>query len=276
MVPVKETNDTYNIFKDYSVNRSRSLKKIPLLSISLSIGSYEELVQNIIETARLGLSDYVCLANVHTLVEAHKDSRFAADINQAYIVSPDGKPLTWAMKMLHGIKLERVAGMDLLPDLLYKAAIHKLPVYFYGGKETMLKKTLQYVHKHYPDLTIAGSYSPPFRKLTALETDQAVEKINNSGALLVLVVLGCPKQEKWMASMKGRVHELMVGVGGALPVMIGSQTRAPVWMQDKGLEWVFRLIQEPIRLFRRYLVTNTTFIYLLTREYVLTKLFKKR
>jgi len=138
----------------------------------------------------------------------------------------------------------------------------------------LLDKTLAYLRKQYPSLPIAGSYSPPFRKLTAPEDEAVVEQINKSGAQLVFVVLGCPKQEKWMAGMKGRINAAMVGIGGALPVLVGIHRRAPGWMQYAGLEWVYRLTQEPIRLFRRYSVTNSLFLYILIKEYLRVKLGK--
>ena len=149
-----------------------------------------------------------------------------------------------------------------------------MPVYFYGGTRQLLDKTLEYIAEHYPNLVVAGSFSPPFRKLTTKEDDLIIEDINNSGAHLVFVVLGCPKQEKWMASMKGRVNAMMVGIGGALSVMIGNQKRAPGWMQNAGLEWMFRFLQEPVRLFKRYSYTNSIFLYLLVKEYFWIKFFK--
>ena len=119
---------------------------------------------------------------------------------------------------------------------------------------------------------VAGLYIPPFINMNDLEEKKIAEKINSSGAALVFVVLGCPKQEKWMASMKGRVNAVMVGVGGALPVMIGDQRRAPRWMQKNGLEWFYRMVQEPGRLFKRYAVTNSFFLYLLAKAYLRKKM----
>ena len=130
------------------------------------------------------------------------------------------------------------------------------------------RRTRAYLDDNYPDLSIKGLYSPPFRALTPEEETRTIEKINASGAKLVFVVLGCPKQEQWMASMAGKVNAVMIGIGGALPVLIGIQKRAPKWMQNAGLEWLFRLVQEPKRLFKRYAVTNSVFLYLLSRELV--------
>jgi N-acetylglucosaminyldiphosphoundecaprenol N-acetyl-beta-D-mannosaminyltransferase len=184
------------------------------------------------------------------------------------MVTPDGMPLAVGMKLIYGLKQDRVAGMDLLPDLLKKSEEHRIPVFFYGGTPEMLKRTTSYCSVHYPELNIAGMYSPPFRSLSASENEGVVNEINQSGARFVFVALGCPKQEKWMALMKGRIQATMIGIGGALPVLVGMQKRAPVWMQALCLEWLYRLMQEPKRLFKRYAVTNTTFLFLLARTWI--------
>ncbi len=219
-------------------------------------------------------SQYICVANVHMIVEAHNDPSFAKILQSANLVTPDGMPVTWAMKLLYGLKQDRVAGMDLLPDLLIRAADVHLPIFFYGGTLEMLDQTRKHMAEHFPGVNIAGTYSPPFRKLTAEEDEDIVRQINDSGAGMVFVALGCPKQEKWMSSMKGRIHAEMIGIGGALLVMIGMQKRAPRWMQQNGLEWLYRFSQEPKRLFRRYAITNTKFIFLLTKAIIKRKKFK--
>jgi N-acetylglucosaminyldiphosphoundecaprenol N-acetyl-beta-D-mannosaminyltransferase len=251
------------------------MKKNKLFSISVSNGRYEDFVQSIATKAAINESDYACVANVHMLAEAYKNSSFAQTVNNAAIVTPDGKPLIWALRLLHGIKQERVAGMDLLPVLLKTATEKKLSVFFYGGSESMLSKTQQYLAQNYPGLHIAGMHSPPFRKLTFEEEYIVIEKINNSATNLVFVILGCPKQEQWMASMKGRISTFMIGVGGALPVLIGMQRRAPEWMQSGGLEWLYRLSQEPRRLSKRYAVTNSLFLFLFLKAYLRKKVFHR-
>lgn len=247
------------------------MDKLNIVSIPISTGRYTDFIRNMVTAASAGKSEYACVANVHMLVEAHKNRRFAEVVKEAVYVTPDGKPISWAMRLLHGIKQERVAGMTLLPDLLKAAEDAGLSVFFYGGTEAMLQKTEAHINQNFPALAVAGMHSPPFRTLTALEEKKVAEKINASGASLVFAVLGCPKQEKWMASMKGRVNAVMVGVGGALPVMIGEQKRAPYWMQKAGLEWFFRMSQEPGRLFKRYAVTNSLFVYLLLKAYLKKK-----
>ncbi len=243
------------------------MTKLDLLSISVSTGMYAEFVHTIIDTAKTRHSDYVCVANVHMLMEAQKDIAFGNIVRNANIITPDGKPLTWALRMLEGVAQDRVAGMDLLPDLLYLAETENVPVFFYGSEPSVLDKARAFLNEKYP-LLVINSYSPPFRKLTEQEDEEVVARINDSGAQMVFVILGCPKQEKWMASMKGKINAVMIGVGGALPVMIGIQKRAPVWMQNIGLEWYYRLMQEPSRLFKRYAVTNSLFLYLLAKAFL--------
>lgn len=247
------------------------MEKTPLLSLNISTAPYPEFIRSITQKAAAGESDYACVANVHMLVEAYKNSSFAQLVNGAGIVTPDGKPIVWALRFLHGIRQDRVDGMGLLPNLIGSAEEAGVPVFFYGGNQSTLDKTAAHLQKTHPRLQIAGLHSPPFRQLTNKEEALVIEKINGSGAKLVFVVLGCPKQETWMASMKGRVNAFMVGVGGSLPVLIGEQKRAPRWMQTGGLEWLFRLAQEPKRLFKRYAVTNSVFLYLFAKAYLRKK-----
>jgi N-acetylglucosaminyldiphosphoundecaprenol N-acetyl-beta-D-mannosaminyltransferase len=207
-------------------------------------------------------------------IEAHRDHDFLELIKSSEIVTPDGKPLTWALQSLYGIKQDRVAGMDLLPDLLTIMSEQHISAYFYGGEPEVLDKAKIYLKDSFPKLNIAGFYSPPFRDLTLLEENKIIEEINKTLPSVVFVILGCPKQEKWMASMKGKINTVMIGIGGALPVMLGIQKRAPRWMQDAGLEWLFRLSQEPLRLFKRYWQTNNLFVWIFLKEFFKIKIFK--
>jgi N-acetylglucosaminyldiphosphoundecaprenol N-acetyl-beta-D-mannosaminyltransferase len=237
-----------------------------LLNVNYTLGPYRSFVDKMIELAHAKRSTYVCVSAVHMFIEAYKDESFAAILNKAEMVTPDGKPLTWALRFLYGIKQDRVAGMDLLPDLLSEAENQNLPVAFYGGTDNMLEKTKEHITKKYPNLVIAKMYSPPFRPLKTEEEESIIKIFNDSGARMIFVVLGCPKQERWMISMKDKINTLMIGIGGALPVLVGLNKRAPVWMQDSGLEWMYRLGQEPKRLFKRYATTNSLFIYLILKE----------
>lgn len=245
----------------FLMNENR--KKI--VSLKVSTGTYEELVKEVIRLASIRFSSYVCVANVHMSIEAYDNPDFMQLVNQGDLVTPDGMPLAKAVHFLYGESQDRVSGMDLLPDLLSRAELSGIKCFLFGGSEKMLEASRNYISKHYPTLT-CGYHSPPFRPLTAEEEEENCQRINDFGAQLVFVALGCPKQEKWMASMKGRVQACMVGIGGALPVMVGMQKRAPLWMQNASLEWLFRLAQEPKRLFKRYAYTNTKFLYLVFKQ----------
>jgi N-acetylglucosaminyldiphosphoundecaprenol N-acetyl-beta-D-mannosaminyltransferase len=251
------------------------MKRTLIVDFPICVDSYSSFLEQILtRTYSNQESSYVCVANVHMMAEAHLDKSFAEVIHKADVITPDGVPLTWGLRLLHGIKQERVAGSDILPDLLCRASIEEIPVYFYGGTTQMLDQTSRFLTANYPTLKVVGMFSPPFRNLTTGEEQGIINTINQSGARLVFVVLGCPKQEKWMASMKGRINAVMIGIGGALPILVGAQKRAPKLMQKAGLEWLYRFYLEPRRLFKRYAVTNTYFMYLLFREYIRLRIFK--
>lgn len=237
--------------------------KKKIITLFISTGNYSSFIERIIELSIKKTSSYICVANVHMTIEAFKDINYSKIVNNANLITPDGMPIAKAIALLYKIKQDRVAGMDLLPDLLKMAEKENLGIFFYGSTNETLQKTKAFVEKVYPTINNHSYYSPPFRLLTPEEEVSVIKRINDSGSHLIFIALGCPKQEKWMASMKGKINACMIGIGGALPVMIGDQKRAPIWMQKLSLEWVYRLIQEPRRLFKRYLITNNLFIYLI-------------
>jgi N-acetylglucosaminyldiphosphoundecaprenol N-acetyl-beta-D-mannosaminyltransferase len=243
-----------------------------ILGFPVTSGSYEYILDSIINKAHVKRSAVVCVANVHMFIEARQDPDFLKIVKSADIVTADGLPLIWMLNVIYKVKQERVAGMDLLPDLLYKMSEQNITAYFYGGTQSMLSKTKSFLQKKYPKLKIAGLFSPSFGEQINVVDELVLESINNLTSSIVFVILGCPKQEKWMASMKGKINTVMIGIGGALPVMIGMRKRAPQWMQKYGLEWLFRLSQEPRRLFKRYLETNSIFLWIFLRELIKVKI----
>jgi len=245
-----------------------------IVSLQITTNSFNNIENQICTFASNYQSSYVCVANVHMSIEGYRDKGYSEIVNQADIATPDGMPLVWALRLLYGIKQERVAGMDLLPSLLEKAEEMQLGVYFYGGTPELQTSTEDFVSRQYPNIKIKHFESPPFRALTEQEEIECINRINASGAHLVFVALGCPKQEKWMAHMKGKINACMLGIGGALPVLVGVQKRAPKFMQKYGLEWLYRLAHEPRRLFKRYLYTNSLFILLLLKQLFAVKLFR--
>jgi len=168
--------------------------------------------------------------------------------------------LVWMMRSAGARQQTRVAGYDLLVALLERARGLGLPVYFLGATPETLKAVVRRAESEFPGLVVAGAVSPPFRAMSPEEVRAQQEAIRASGARLVLVALGCPRQERWMAEHKGLLSAVMIGLGGAFPVFAGHQGRAPAWMRQAGLEWTYRLALEPDRLWRRYLSTNLPFI----------------
>lgn len=242
------------------------MQKKKLISIELTLGNYQSFIDIMLELARSKTSSNVCIVNVHSCIEAYRDKAYANLVNNADIATPDGMPLVKGLKWLYGIKQEKVSGPDLMPILLNEAAQKGLSVFFYGSTLEVLEKLRLMFGERYPNLKIAGMLSPPFRKLSTQEVQNDIDLINESGANIVFVALGCPKQERWMSEMKGKIYAVMIGVGGAFPMLAGIEKRAPLWMQQNMLEWLYRLIQDPKRLFKRYAVTNSLFIFLLTKE----------
>jgi N-acetylglucosaminyldiphosphoundecaprenol N-acetyl-beta-D-mannosaminyltransferase len=236
----------------------------------ITLGSYNSFLDRIIELSGQKIPSYVCFANVHMVVEASRDTEFMRVVNQATIVAPDGRPLSVFLRMFHNIRQDRVCGMDLLPDLLQSAQASGRSVYFYGSEQRCLEKIQAKAKKQFPDLKIAGMYSPPFRQLTEAEKREDVERIRTSGADLVFVSLGCPRQEKWMAENVKRLNACFLGLGQAFTVYADMERRLPKWMRALALEWVFRLIHEPRRLWKRYLFTNAEFLRL-TMKYAFSR-----
>lgn len=237
-----------------------------VIGLDITTGTFAEQVSAITALGRAHRSGYVCCVNAHMTVEARDDRAFAAVVNGADLATPDGMPVLRSLQLFHKVRQERVAGNDLLPALFAVAEDEGLSVYLYGGRQEVLDAMVERAAREHPGLRIAGTCSPPFRALAPEEVEAHVAAINDTGAHLVMVSLGCPKQERWMASMKGRVQAAMVGVGGAFLLYAGVDTRAPKWMRDLSLEWAYRLALEPRRLWKRYLVTNTRFLVLFGAE----------
>jgi len=249
-------------------------EKLKIISLGVNHINFSESLELVTEWALKKRASYVCFANVHMIIEAYKDSSFLEKLNNADLVLADGKPVAIACKILRHKKQERISGMDFTPRLLDIANEKKLSIFIYGSTHDVINAARVKIISLYPDTYFAGAISPPFRQLTAEEIENDIEKINQSGAHLVLIALGCPKQEKWMSENSGKINSVLLGIGGALPVIAGTQKRAPEWMQNLALEWLYRLIQQPGRLFKRYVYTNSYFLFLLARDWIKT-LFKK-
>ena len=244
-----------------------------LFSFQFSTLSFSDTVNEISILSQKKIGTYVCLANVHMTVEAVKNPNFDPVLRGADIAVLDGMPLCWSYNLIHGFKPERIAGRHLMHALIQDAVLNGRSIFFFGSTPDKLDIAKEFLLKTYPGILIAGMIAPPFRALTEDENKVYTQQINDSGASLVFVALGCPKQEIWMHQMKGEINATMLGIGIALEVLTGQQISTPPWMERSGLEWLFRLLKEPRRLFKRYLYTNTYFIFLLLGA-LLKKLFK--
>jgi len=221
----------------------------------------------IVSHARENHSYGVTALAVHGLMESVYNPALGDKINRIQMIVPDGQPVIWAMNLLHALKLKfKIPGPTLTLSVLRQANVFGLKVYLYGSTEDTLKRFQQHIAEAYPQLQVVGTHADRFREATADEDAADIRKINASGAHIVLVGRGCPRQEHWVADHVDKVDAAMLAVGAAFDYHAGKLSRAPMWVQRAGLEWLFRLIQEPRRLWRRYLVTNTRFVIALVRH----------
>ena len=230
-----------------------------ILGLRVDATSYAESLEAIVGLAAAGAGGMVCHANVHMAMEAFDDAELRRRLNAAERVTPDGVPLVWALRRLGLRKVGRVYGPTLASLVCRRAEADGLPVGFYGGHPEVLDALVAKLTRRFPRLRIAFAFSPPFRPLTAEEDRGVTEAIEASGARILFVGLGCPKQERWMAAHREVLPCAMVGVGAAFDFLAGCKRQAPPWMRDAGLEWLFRLAVEPRRLWRRYAVHNPRF-----------------
>ncbi|GAC1420339.1 MAG: WecB/TagA/CpsF family glycosyltransferase [Flavisolibacter sp.] len=246
-----------------------------LFILNITRISFQQAIEKVMWLARNRTPSYVCFANAHMIAEAYNDKSLANFINSSNLVLADGMPLAIACKLLYGVVQQRIAGMDFLPRIIEVLNQEKdlhFKIFLYGSTEKVLKLLRSHIASNYPNVIVAGSISPPFRTLSWEELDDHIGLINQSGAHIVFLALGCPKQEKWMAQNYEKVNAVLLGVGGAFLTMVGIRKRAPKFMQRLGMEWISRLVQEPQRLFKRYMVTNTLFLSLFIKA-IIIKLF---
>ncbi len=244
-----------------SIQHSRQI-----LGMRVDCTSYRQAAAKVVEWAQAGESRYVSAASVNNVMEAHDSPEFMRIMNGADLVTPDGMPLVWGLRMLGLRDAERVYGPSLTPEVLGAAERAGLPVGFYGASECVMTKLLAAVRSKFPSLRIPYAYAPPFRPLTRIEDQRVVRELRLSGARILFIGLSTPKQERWMAAHRDTIPAVMLGVGAAFDFLAGVKPQAPFWMQANGLEWVFRLATEPQRLWRRYLRHNPRFAALLAGQ----------
>jgi exopolysaccharide biosynthesis WecB/TagA/CpsF family protein len=243
--------------------------KYDIFGVNVSATTYEELLAAVTEAVRKGVPAIVAHMPVHGLVAAVRDEAFRTQINGFDVVAPDGQPVRWALAQFHDVRLqERVYGPEFMARLCARAAQEGFGIYLYGSRQDVLDRLATALTARFAGLRIAGREAPPFRPLTPEEDAAAVARVNGSGAAVVFVGLGCPKQEAFAYEHRGRIRAVQVCVGAAFDFHAGHKRMAPSWMQGCGLEWLHRLLQEPGRLGWRYLWTNTVFLFLAARRWL--------
>ncbi|MEX1026718.1 MAG: WecB/TagA/CpsF family glycosyltransferase [Candidatus Paceibacterota bacterium] len=235
--------------------------KVDLFGVQVSCVDYDAALSCIIQAAKSGHAGIVACHAVHAIVTASNDAALRTHVNRFSMITPDGQPVRWALNWLHGTGLtDRVYGPELMLRVCRAAAAEGISIYLYGGSPRVLQMLEKNLRAKVPPLEIAGSEAPPFRPLTDKENEAVCRRINQSGARILMIGLGCPKQDLFAGHNRNRIAAVQLCTGAAFDFHAGVKPTAPLWMQENGLEWIFRLWCEPKRLWRRYLVTNTVFV----------------
>lgn len=234
-----------------------------IISILVNSISYQDAINHVLKLAKDKTSSYVCFANAHMTIEAHENKAFAEVVNNSTLTLADGMPLVHAFKKLYNIQQDRIAGIDFMPDLISECEKNNFSIFLFGSTELVLDKLKDELIRKHPKLKIAGVLSPPYKKqFDEADNQLFIETINHSNPDVVFVSLGCPKQETWMAKHTNLIKAPLLGVGAAFEIHAKITKRAPSWMQKSSLEWLYRFMQEPKRLFKRYFKTNSLFMAL--------------
>ncbi|MBS4065234.1 MAG: WecB/TagA/CpsF family glycosyltransferase [Chitinophagaceae bacterium] len=246
--------------------------KKKLFGVDYSLTDYEKASQLIVDCGLKHISYGVSALAVHGLIESYRNPVLLEKVNKIDLVVPDGQPIRWALNFFHKAKLkDRVYGPQLTLDVLKYANEKKMKLYLFGSSEETLRKFSSNINTWFPQIIICGVHTDRFRDATSAEDEADIQKINTSGANIVLVGRGCPRQEVWVSDHLGKVNAAMMAVGAAFDFHAGVVKQAPQWMQRSGFEWLYRLIKEPRRLWKRYLITNSIFIFLVIRKLIFPK-----
>ncbi len=249
-------------------------KSANVLGCNVDALSWQDTINTICNWALNRESRYVALCNVHSNVKALLNKNHRHVLNSADMTTPDGMPITWTLRKLGFPEQQRINGPDLMWRYCEKAETTGQKIFFYGSTDDVLNKLEAQLRKNFPKLQIVGMHSPPFRELTEEENNEVDNMLSASKANIIFVGLGCPRQERWMFERRGKINAVMLGVGAAFDYHAGNIKRAPIWMQNSGLEWVHRLAADPLRLWKRYLVSNPIFIIAITAQLLGIKKFK--
>lgn len=240
---------------------------VNVLGVNVSAINMQLALDIIYSWVKTGAHHYITITGVHGVMESQRSAEVREMHNRAGLVTPDGMPLVWVSRRRGYKHVERVYGPDLMLEVCKVSAQTEYRHYFYGGGDGVAELLAERLKEKFPHLNVVGTYTPPFRPLTEEENQEIIDRINAAQPDIVWVGLSTPKQEKWMSTNLGRVNApVMVGVGAAFDFHAGLKPQAPKWMQRRGLEWLFRLITEPRRLWRRYFVNNPSFIALILMQ----------
>lgn len=243
------------------------LRRVNILGVGISAITMQQAVNQVARWIDSRTCRYVSVCTVHTVMECRRDERMRDAVNAASVATPDGMPLVWLSRRQSHQPVDRVYGPDLMLALCQLSVERGYSHYFYGGAAGVPELLVEKLQQRFPGLKVVGTYSPPFRPLTAAEEAQIIAQINQATPDIVWVGLGTPKQDLWMAAHRHQVTApVLIGVGAAFDFHTGRIPQAPRWMQQSGLEWLFRLWQEPRRLWYRYLVYNPLFIVLVLAQ----------
>lgn len=241
---------------------TQALEKCPVLGIDYSTGSLDKAVSYVLQNKDSLSGKYICFSNVHTTVMAVDNEEYKKVLNGAAYVFPDGHPVSKEQQRKGFSDAERIAGPDFMGEVFKRTSDGSVSHFFYGSDEETLRILKERLEERYPGISIRGCFSPPFvKELSKEELERDIERINASKAEFIWIGLGAPKQELWMSRAKDRINGVMLGVGAGFAFHAGTKKRAPKFFQKAGLEWLYRLFQDPKRLLKRYLVTNTKFIW---------------
>ncbi|HEX9959996.1 MAG TPA: WecB/TagA/CpsF family glycosyltransferase [Pyrinomonadaceae bacterium] len=246
--------------KDSSFTKNQ--ERVRVVSLFPNVCNHESAIEKVAELVKAGAGGYVCFSTVHMVMESYDHPEYGARVNGADFIITDGMPLVWMQKLQGRRDAARVRANDLMILLCEYAAQNNLSVGFYGGKQEVIDAIKQRAKKELPRLQIAYAFSPPFRALTDEEDASVTAEINRAKPDILFMGLGCPKQENWMAAHKDKVNAVMLGVGASFDFYAGNVSESPEWLGKLGLEWLYRLTQEPKRLWRRYLILNPRFMWL--------------
>lgn len=241
-------------------------KKFSILGVNISAINMQDALLVVRQAIEQKKKIYISVCPVSTIMECQKNTEIFTSVNSADLVTPDGMPIVWLGRLKGHNNIRRVYGPDLMLEVCRISGKRGFKNYFYGSHEQVLNKLQYKLKRLFPGLVVSGGYSPPFRKLSREEDEKIIQMINDSGSDILWVGLGSPKQDLWMNEHRDNLNvPVIIGVGAAFDFLSGAKKQAPLWMQRSALEWLFRLASEPRRLWKRYILGNAKFLFLLMK-----------